>query len=655
MALPHPLAPEQRALSLADWIALVISLALVIAPHALRAPWWLTLLAFALFAWRGLAMTHGLPLPSRWMLVLIALAAMGGVWLEYRILFGRAPGIVLLMLFAGLKMLESRTHRDATVLAFLCYFLIITNFLYTQTIPTALLMCVALVQITLTLVRFAAPQRPARANLRSVLTLIGHAAPVALVLFALFPRVQGPLWGLPQDVNAGVTGLSDTMTPGNISRLAQSDAIAFRAEFTGNAPPPRHLYWRGPAMWDFDGRTWRIGPPYVVNFEPPTGGRTRYAYTVVLEPHEKNWLFALETAATLPERARMTADGQLFTYGTVRTRLRYSLESLADARPEPEAWPAALKRALQLPEGFNPKARAVAQEWRGAGNGDQEILERAIAFFKGARLQYTLDPPLLGLDSVDEFVFGTKQGFCEHFSSAFVFMMRAAGIPARVVTGYQGGEVNPVDNHVTVRQSDAHAWAEVHLKDVGWVRVDPTAAAAPGRVESGMARAVPQGAQLPLIMRPELQWLRTLRSNWEAIAHKWNVWVLGYNPERQREFLALFGMRNIDWRELTALLFTLLGGITALLVLWSFRRLARPDPVQKAWTAFCAKLRARGLARAPHEGPRDFAARAAAAMPAAAEAIGAIGALYIALRYGAAAPPAQVDELRRRVRELTLA
>ena len=255
--------------------------------------------------------------------------------------------------------------------------------------------------------------------------------------------------------------------------------------------------------------------------------------------------------------------------------------------------------------------------------------------------------------SVDEFLFATKAGFCEHFSSAFVFLMRAAGVPARVVTGYQGGDLNPVDRIITVRQSDAHAWAEVYIPRRGWLRVDPTAAAVPGRVESGLARSVPE-TQQPLIMRPQLEWLRSLRYQWEAAAHKWNVWVLGYNPERQRDFMSFIGMRDADWRALTATLFTCLGIMTMLLLLWSLRRLARPDPVQRAWRAFCAKLAARGVERSPHEGPRDFAERAARSLPAARRAILKIGALYISLRYGAHATPRRTKVLRRAVRELRL-
>jgi len=648
----HPLAPEQRQVNARDLAWLIASLLLVMAPHAMRAPWWLTLLTLCLYAWRMvLALNRG-PVPSRWLVLGVAAVAMLGVWIEFRTLFGRQPGILLLMLFSGLKLLETRTHRDGAMAAFLGYFLVITNFLYTQTIPTAAAMCAALFLLTATLVGFAAPQRPARANLRTGAVLLAHAAPAALALFLLFPRVQGPLWGLPQDAYAGMTGLSDTMSPGTLSSLALSDSIAFRAEFHGASPPQPLRYWRGPVLWDFDGRTWSIGPSFLVNFAPPRGGSASYRYEIVLEPHNRHWLFALETAASLPERgARMSHDGQIVASSPVRARMRYELVSVIAPEPQPGEAGGAMRRALRLPEGFNPRSRTLAAEWRAAAADDAQVVARAVAFLRQGGYAYTLEPPLLGEDSVDEFLFSTKAGFCEHFASAFVFMMRAARVPARVVTGYQGGELNPVDSIITVRQSDAHAWAEVFLPVHGWVRVDPTAAAVPGRLESGMARAVPQAEGLPLLMRPQLEWLRGVRDRWEAMAHKWNVWVLGYNPERQRDLMASFGMRDADWRTLTATLFAFLGAMTLVLLAWSLKRLARPDPVQQAWRTFCRKLAVRGVERAPSEGPRDFAARAARALPPARRSILRIGALYIALRYGAQAAPPALTRLRRMVRE----
>ena len=652
-AVPHPLAPDARAVGARDLAWLIVSLVLVAAPHSLRAPWWLTVLTLCLFAWRFWYALNRAPLPSRWLVLGVAAVGMLGVWMEYRTLFGRGPGIVLLVLFAGLKLLETRTHRDAALAAFLGYFLIITNFLYTQSIPTAALMCAALFALTATLIGFSAPQRSPRANVRTASLLLAHAAPAALVLFLLFPRVQGPLWGLPQDAYSGMTGLSESMAPGNLSSLAQSDAIAFRAEFQGEPPPHAQRYWRGPVLWDFDGRTWTAMPGLLREFTEPKGGR-RYRYAIVLEPHNRPWLFALERAASLPERSRMTIDGQLVASGPVRSRIRYDVSSAVAPEPDDAEEARLLGRARRLPAGSNPRAAVLAEEWRAAAKTDTEILARAIDFLRQGRYAYTLEPALLGAHPVDDFLFATKEGFCEHFSSAFVFLMRAAGVPARVVTGYQGGELNSVDRIITVRQSDAHAWAEVHLAGRGWVRVDPTAAAVPGRVESGMARAVPQTEALPLMMREQLEWLRGARDRWEALAHQWNVWVLGYNPERQRDLMSLIGMRDADWRSLTATLFSVLGVMTLALLAWSLGRLVRPDPVQSAWRAFCRKLAARGVERALHEGPRDYASRAARALPASRRAILRIGSQYIRLRYGVHASRPGVARLRRLVRELRL-
>jgi transglutaminase-like putative cysteine protease len=651
--LAHPLSPEVRLATTRDLLLLVGALTIVVAPHALRAPWWLTLLTLCLYGWRLHYSLNPAPLPSRWLVLAVAAVGMLAVWIEYRTLFGRQPGILLLMLFSGLKLLETRTHRDAAAAAFLGYFLIITNFLYTQSMPTALVMAAGVLALTVTLVGFSAPSRTLRSNLRTAGLLIAHAVPAAAALFLLFPRVQGPLWGLPQDAYAGMTGLSETMSPGTLSRLALSDSIAFRAEFEGESPPPALRYWRGPVLWDFDGRTWSLGTPSLVPFAPPSGGDATYRYSVVLEPHNRNWLFALEQAASLPPGARYTRDGQILARSLVRARTRYGMTSTIAPHAAAEEPARNLQRALHLPPGINPRSLMLAGEWRAAAKSDADVLERAAAFLRQGRFAYTLEPPLLGTHSVDEFLFTTQAGFCEHFASAFVFLMRAAGVPARIVTGYQGGELNPVDRIVTVRQSDAHAWAEVFLARRGWVRVDPTALAVPVRLDAGLARSVAEAEQ-PLLMRPQLEWLRALRYRWEAAAHKWNVWVLGYNPERQRELMASIGMRDADWRSLTAALFTMLGAMTLALLVWSLRRVARPDRVQGAWRVFCAKLARKGIERAPSEGPRDFAERAARSFPAARRAILRIGALYIGLRYGRDASPRRARDLQRQVRELRL-
>ncbi len=642
---------SKPAIQLRHLFWLLAGLALVAAPHTPRLPWWLNLIALILVAWRIYLGWGERLLPKKWLLTLFVAGGMFGVYFTYRTIFGRDSGVALLVLFLSLKLLELHNQRDAMVLILLTYFLALTNFFYSQTLPTAGLMFASVLVNTASLVNFAAPGRALRANLRTAGTLLVQAGPVMLILFFLFPRVQGPLWGLPQDAYSGVTGLSDSMSPGAISRLSQSDSIAFRVKFEKDAPPRRQLYWRGPVFWYFDGRTWRPGayrPFGQLNYEA-TG--TPYDYEITLEPHNHNWLFALELAAKIPPNAGVTTDYMLISRTPVRNRLRYDMRSYTNFTQRGEDDPDEFKPGLQLPRGFNPRARRLAEEWAASAKTDAAIAQQALSYFREEGFVYTLEPPLLGRNSVDEFLFGTKSGFCEHYASSFVFLMRAAGVPARVVTGYQGGEINPVDQYMVVRQSDAHAWAEVWLKGRGWVRFDPTAAASPARVESGVVAAVPATDPLPLMARTTLVWLREMRYNWDALANKWNQLVLGYNPERQREFLTSFGMSEPNWENMALTLLWGVGGLLALLTAWLLRRIRTVDPVQRLWLRFCAKLGKKGSPRSPHEGPADFVERAARRYPANAKLIHAIGERYLALRYGELADPRMLAELRVLVRE----
>jgi transglutaminase-like putative cysteine protease len=626
-------------------------LALVVAPHMPRLPWWLNLIALILPAWRIYLALGERALPNKWLLTLFVFGGLLGIYLTYRTIFGRDSGVALLVLFLSLKLLELRTERDAMVLVLLTYFLALTNFFYSQTLPTAGLMLVSVLVNTASLVHIVAPGRALRANLKTAGVLLAQAMPVMLILFFLFPRVQGPLWGLPQDAYSGVTGLSDSMSPGLISRLSQSDAIAFRVKFRKGVPARRQLYWRGPVFWQFDGLTWRAGEyrsfgrlDFEANVDP-------YDYEVTLEPHNHNWLFALERAATLPPGANITVDNTLISRLPVRARVRYEMRSYANLATRGSNQPDEIRRGLQLPRGFNPKARELAQSWAGSIDSDAAIAQKALSYFREQQFVYTLEPPLLGRNSVDEFLFDTKQGFCEHYASSFAFLLRAAGVPARVVTGYQGGEINPVDEYMIVRQSDAHAWVEAWLKGSGWVRFDPTAAASPVRVESGVAAAVPSTDPLPLLARTSMRWLLEARYNWEALANKWNQLVLGYNPERQREFLTRVGMSEPSWENMALTLFWGVCGLLGLLTAWLLRRMRTLDPVQRLWLRFCARLAKKGSPRAAHEGPVDFVERTAARHPGEAERIRAIGARYIALRYGELADPRLLSELRMLVRE----
>jgi transglutaminase-like putative cysteine protease len=518
-----------------------------------------------------------------------------------------------------------------------------------------MLVCTWVITATMIGLQHARSEPPFRIQLRNAGVLLAQCTPLMLVLFLLFPRVPGPLWGLPQDAYSGVTGLSDTMTPGTVSSLILSDAVAFRVRFDATIPAPKYLYWRGPVMWDFDGRTWAApralyGTPEFNTTVPPV------SYEVTLEPHNKRWLFALDIPGKVPPRAQTSADFQLLSLLPVNNRIRYDMVSFLEFSYGAGENRIALRRSLALPEGFNPRAIQLGRKLRGEHEDDRELMRATLSIFRNEGFSYTLTPPmLLGNDPVDEFLFETKSGFCEHFSSAFTVVMRAAGIPARIVTGYQGGEVNQFGNYLIVRQADAHAWTEVWLRDEGWVRVDPTAAVSPQRVEAGISAAVPRTDPLPLLVRADFEALRQLRQTWDLMANAWNQWVLGYTPERQRLLLSRVGIDDATWRTLAIVLFcatSIVVLVVSGLMLRQLKARVR-DPAKSAYLRFCEKLRRKGLPRSPEEGPVDYARRLAGARPDLAGAIGSITSLYVLLRYGAGQDAQALDQLRRQVRRFT--
>lgn len=630
-----------------DTLLLIGACALVMMPHAWHLPAWVTLAASALLLWRGWITLRGNRMPARWLLLPVALLLMTGVYQSYRTFLGREAGVCMLVLLLALKLLEMRARRDLFVVVFLSFFVLLTNFFYSQTIATALLAAAGVIAILSAQMsfQFTGAHPPLRERLGMAVRLFLLAAPLTLVLFVFFPRIQGPFWGMPGDAAGARTGLSDSMEPGKIAELTLSPEIAFRVQFKDAVPAPAALYWRGPVLGDYDGRRWL---PLSTTLPPSTrvGVRgKRVHYQVTQEPSSRQSLFALDVPVVTPQLqqhgVRIQPDMQILASQPLTERVRYDVASTLDYELQADESAVVLRDWMQLPPGFNPKTHEFATQLRRRSSNDLDMVDAVLQMFREQKFSYTLHPPRVGRHGVDDFLFSTRAGFCEHYAGAFVVLMRILDIPARVVTGYQGGELNQVDGYLTVRQSDAHAWAEVWLAGRGWVRVDPTAAVAPERVERNLTAPRPQGDFGKLLFfdgasGPWSDAFQKLRDNRDAINNAWNQWVLDYTPARQRGFLQSLGIDDPDWGTLAALVLTLGAAVTALVAIPLVRNQERMDPAERLYRKLCDELARAGLPRAAHEGPLAYRTRLreAALPPTRQRAVLAFLELYESLRYG---------------------
>ena len=617
---------------------LLASAVVALLPHLPRWPWWLNLLLALLFGWRALMLRRGWPVPGWPIRTTLTVLLVALVFQHYGTILGRDAGSSLLAAMLALKFLELRRLRDYMLAVFLIYFLIMLGFLYSQEPWLVLYLLAVLVATTATLIRLALPRFTGRRAAHLAMVLLAQALPLMLVLHLLFPRIQGSLWGLPHDAYAALTGMSDEMYPGSISELSASDEVAFRAHFPAELPNSADLYWRVLVLSNTNGRIWtRGGGGTEVPQHEPLAPALPYSLTV--EPSNKPWLPVLELPVALPPGVRGRGDLTLETPQPIRERVVYELA--AHTRYRARHLDGNERRAALALPSSSARVQALARQLH-QDRSDRDTVRAALAHFREQEFHYTLTPPLLGDDPVDEFLFETRRGFCEHYAVAFVSLMRSAGIPARVVAGYQGGEFNPNGRYFIVRQSDAHAWAEVYLAENGWTRIDPTAAIAPERVEYGaealrrlLARGAPLGQLLPGALDLDAldQLRRQARLALDTVRNGWQQWVLGYNAARQRQFLAALGFPDIHPARLVAMLALMVAALLAVYV-WVTRARAAPlDPVQRDYLRLCRKLARVGLVRAPHDGPLDFAARCAHQRPDLAKRLHQLTALYVRLRY----------------------
>lgn len=626
--MPPDLDSNGRHWSLLAAVACVVPLLLQL-PMAVAAPIAATGGLTTLLAWR-----KPLPKALRLLLTLLIVAAVLSIT---GMRFGRDTGCALLAAMLAIKPSETARLRDARSLIGFALFAPFATFLLNQGPLSLLLGLASAVGALAALQRLSdlesgdsAYAVPLRRRLRSVLYLIALGLPVALVTFWLFPRLGSPLWGLPERA-LGRTGLSDTMRPNDWLDLMVDDTPALRVRFFGAAPQPEQMYWRGPTMWRFDGEEWTQamwmrGLPVPETRPAPQG----WDYELEMEPTERMQLVALDLPVAAPRGTTLGGDYSLRSGAPLTSLTRWRMQSAPPLRHEPKLKLLLRQAALQLPEGFNPRTLALAAQWRNeARNDDAAIVRRALEWIR-RDFAYTLDTPPWGRNAIDEFLFDTKAGFCQHFSSSFVVLMRGAGIPARVVTGYAGGYRNPLGDYWVVLRSDAHAWAEVWLEGRGWVRVDPTAAVAPERIYDTVADRSPGatgllgGLGVPTWNLQD--WLR----------RNWNDLLLGFDAQRQSHLLSPFGVEKLRGQDL-AVLFGIAAFLALSWMIWlSARGQREADPVLRAWHKLAARYRRLGLERQAHETASDWVARIARVRPDLAEGLHELSNRFANWRY---APP----------------
>ena len=611
-----------------DTLFLLAVMAWTIAPHISHLPLWCVFLAAAMLLWRAkLAFAHA-PLPGRWVLFSMLGVAAGLTYWSFGTVLGKDPGVTMTVSLTALKMLEARARRDAFVVFFLGFFLILTHFLYSQSMLVAVAMLVSVWGLLTSLVLANMPV--GRPSLKQVGLLSARTAllgaPLMVLMFMLFPRVA-PLWGVPKD-GAAATGLSNSMRLGSVAAVAEDDSVAMRIKFYDGAPPTGALYFRGPVLAKFDGVEWL---PLTTRLSATPATTTPRAelrvtgpvtkYEVTLEPQRLAVLPLLEATDQLEDivgyRFKQGDDLQWTADRPIYERLRFDAQAHMQFRHGPQQGVQGLDEYTELPAGFNPRTVAWAQALRtdpkNAGVTSRVLAQAVLRHIRTGGYSYTLSPGLYGelnpRSTIDEFWLDRKSGFCEHFASSFVVVMRAMGIPARIVTGYQGADEEPVDGYTIVRQRYAHAWAEYWQAGEGWIRSDPTSAVSPDRIERGRSLAPPLGIVASAFDNINPQLMAQLRSNWEAVNNRWNQWVMNYSRNQQVSLLKRLGLSGTDWTDLARLLIAALSSLAAGAAVWAWWDRRRIDPWTRQMMRLRASLRRIGIQAAEHEAPRRLAQR----------------------------------------------
>jgi len=625
-------------------IWLLLSMTSVLLPLQTHIPLWTALLFLIVVGWRWMMHLGRFPFPDTKIKVLVVILGIAAVLISAKGRFHLESATTFILVASLLKVLEMKTQRDGYIVIFLCFFLLAVSFLFEQGILTALysiaavwLLIAALVGLHQTLFNDHQIKQLFSAAAKTSAQVLALSLPIMLLLFVLFPRL-GPLWSLNLQSGKAKTGLSEEMSPGDIAELSKSDELVFRATFIDERPPATEWYWRalvfdrykeknGRAVWSasgvFDQTDW-----FPQSWQPKMQAGV-FDYRIIQEASNHKWLFGLRGVSAMEAGIGMKENDLIIN----KTKLHQRKEYLVRSKPsiaiaDQGLRPFVRNQSLQLIQTSNPKTRLLAQQIMLEQASDQARLDFTLSYYRTHSFSYTLQPTPMQENDIDSFLFDNRAGFCAHFSSSFVFMMRAMNIPARIVTGYQGGELNPDSGHITVRQYDAHAWAEVWIENKGWVSVDPTAQVAPQRIRLGLRESLQDGDEfLPgnnfsLIKLSNFQFLNDLRLRLDELNYQWHQTVLNFNKDKQGNFLKQWLGRNSLKKSLYWLagLFCGFFLLIAIALLWSGpkRKLTR---IEKSLRSLDKRMQIQGLKRDEYEGLNDYSMRLQDSFPSEAQSI----------------------------------
>ena len=631
---------QNRPITKITMLWLLCSVSLTSLPHLFHLPITIIGIFIALFITASLIHLKKIKTPHKFIRYFLTILIVAYILFNYGTLIGQDAGVALLISMSAIKLLEIFSQRDVYISVLIGFFTLVTHFLYSFSFGIVLYVFFCAVILLSTLLELSkssdSNQLHIGTNAKFSSIVFMQSIPIMLVLFFFFPRIDSPLWSFKSNTQSGTTGLSEDMEMGMINSLSHSNAVAFRVEFLNNTPDNHLLYWRGPVLTHTDGRRWNKNandhePDIYIRRIPFSQTHDVISYKVTLEPSENAWYFALDLPMTTPKNTLLTAGYQIISQKPINQPVRYQVTSSLNYRLK-QAYRNELVDALQLPENINSRTLELGQRFKENFSTPSDIISAALRYFVDNNFTYTLNPPLLtSNDPVDQFLFDTQRGFCEHFSAAFTILMRSAGVPARVVTGYQGGEYNPLGQHLTVRQRDAHAWSEVWIESLGWVRVDPTSVIAPNRIESGANEILAQAESSSAFLFNN-KFILNIQHSIDWMDNQWTQWVVNYDKKKQRSFMSDLGLHG--WTQIILTMTAILASICSLFAIYIiYHHQSRLTPQMTLWHKFCGKLEAIGLPKLPHEGPRDYQQRVIAQRPDLQKTIEPIFKDFIELLY----------------------